>query len=219
MTDLPDRTAVEGPHERTNWVALLLPVVLDVAVPTALFYILCGQGFGVLATGLLSGILPALRTLYSTVVRRRFDGLALFMLSALIVGSGASLLMHSARLLLAKDGVITALCGLWMLGTLTRPRPFFLHAGETIAIAKRGPVKGAAWARRWADEPAFRHGLRLLTGLWGTALVLDAVIRLALAYSLPVDEVPLLTFIQWYVLGGLLYVVTYIYAARKKLLA
>ncbi|WP_055494936.1 VC0807 family protein [Streptomyces sp. TP-A0356] len=219
MSDLTDHAAAEAPRERANWVAVLLPVVLDVAVPTALFYILRGQGFGVITSGLLSGILPAVRTLYSMVTRRRVDGLALFMLSALIVGGAASLLMHSARLLLAKDGAITALCGLWMLGTLARPHPFFLHAGEAIAIAKRGPAKGAAWARRWVDEPAFRRGLRLMTALWGTALVLDAVVRIVLAYSLPVDEVPLVTFIQWYVLGGLLYAFTFIYAARRKLLA
>ncbi len=43
MIDITDRAAVEGPHEGANWVALLLPVVLDVAVPTALFDVLRGR--------------------------------------------------------------------------------------------------------------------------------------------------------------------------------
>ncbi|WP_051877230.1 hypothetical protein [Streptomyces natalensis] len=104
-------------------------------------------------------------------------------------------------------------------GHIGPPAPVLPARRRNHAIAKRGSVKGAAWARRWADEAAFRHGLRLLTSLWGTGLVLDAGIRLARAYSLPGDEVPLLTCIRWYVLGALLYVVTLIHAVRRKLLA
>jgi hypothetical protein len=216
---MKEQTATTPVRERANWFALLLPVILDIAVPTGLFYVLRGQGLSVLAAGLLSGIIPAARAVHSLVIGRRTEPLALFMLSAFAVGSTAALLMHSPRLLLAKDGVITALCGLWMLGTLRFGRPFFLAAGEPIAIAKRGPAKGAAWARRWDTEPAFRHGLRLLTAIWGVSLVLDAVIRVVLAYALPVDRVPLWTFIQWYVLGGTLYLCTFVYAHRRKLLA
>lgn len=51
-------------------------------------------------------------------------------------------------------------------------------------------------------HPSVRRVLRGLTALWGFGLLVDAALRVLMAYALPVDEVPLL--------DGVLYGVTWI---------
>ena len=141
------------------------------------------------------------------------------MVTALVAGTLAAVLMNSARLVLAKDGVITGLLGAWMLITLALRRPFMLAAGTAIATAKRGVRGGQAWAARWDADPRFRHGIRVVTAVWGVALVLDAVVRVILAYALPIDSVPAATSAQWIVLLAIVYGFFIVYARRNKLLA
>jgi hypothetical protein len=61
---------------------------------------------------------------------------------------------------------------------------------------------GRSWNVLWATEPRFRRIWRVSTVIWGLALLLDAAIRVAIAYTLPVDQVP--------GIGAALYPVTFI---------
>ncbi len=160
-----------------NWVRVLAPMVIDVAVPTAVYYLLRHYGLGVIAASSLSGVAPVARSAYSWRRTGRPDLVAVAMVTALVAGTLAAVLMNSARLVLAKDGVITGLLGAWMLITLALRRPFMLAAGTAIATAKRGVRAGQAWAARWDADLRLRHGIRMVTAVWGVALVLDAVVR------------------------------------------
>ncbi|MDX6258989.1 MAG: hypothetical protein QOH84_677, partial [Kribbellaceae bacterium] len=198
---------------------VLAPVLIDLVVPLLIFYALRQSGVGVVGATLAGSVIPVLRTAYSLVRDRKVDWMAVFMISALAVGTIASLALHSPRMLLAKDGVITALCGFWMLGTLVARKPLLLAIGRGIAEAKRGKGGGEVWASRWEVEPRFRHGLRLITAVWGVGLVFDAVVRVVIAYALPLDAVPGVTTVQWIVLFVLLYGFMMIYSRKNDLLA
>ena len=44
----------------------------------------------------------------------------------------------------------------------------------------------------------------MLTAVWGMGFTLDALMRVLLAYTIPIDSVPLVSTVQWLVvLGGL----------------
>jgi hypothetical protein len=44
----------------------------------------------------------------------------------------------------------------------------------------------------------------VLTAVWGMGFTLDALMRVLLAYTIPIDSVPLVSTVQWLVvLGGL----------------
>ena len=58
------------------------------------------------------------------------------------------------------------------------------------------------WDALWDAEPRFRRIWRVSTVIWGLALLADAVIRVVMSYTLPVDVVP--------GLGGALYPVTFV---------
>ncbi|MFF0338801.1 VC0807 family protein [Kribbella sp. NPDC004875] len=204
---------------KARWGAVLAPVLIDLVLPLLIFYGLRRAGVGVVGATLAGSVIPVVRTAYAVIRGSKVDWMAVFMIVALAVGTVASLAMHSPRMLLAKDGVITALCGLWMLGTVALGKPLLLAIGRGIAEAKRGKGGGEVWARRWDDEPRFRHGIRLITIVWGVGLVADAVVRVVIAYTLPLDSVPGVTTIQWIVLFALLYSFMMIYSRKNALLA
>jgi hypothetical protein len=203
---------------KARWGAVLAPVLIDLVIPLLIFYGLRQAGVGIVGATLAGSVIPAVRTLYG-VIQRKPDWMAVFMLVALAVGTIASLAMHSPRMLLAKDGVITAMCGLWLLATVVVGKPLLLAIGRGIAEAKRGKGGGEVWASRWDSEPAFRHGLRLITTVWGVGLLLDAVVRVAIALALPLDAVPGVTTVQWIVVFVLLYAFMFWYSRKNDLLA
>ncbi|MGZ0149463.1 VC0807 family protein [Kribbella sp. WER1] len=204
---------------KARWGAVVAPVLVDLVVPLVIFYGLRRAGVGVVGATLAGSVIPVLRTVYSVVRGRKVDWMAVFVIVALGVGTVASLVMDSPRMLLAKDGVITALCGLWMLGTVALGKPLLLAVGRGIAEAKRGEGGGEVWASRWESEPRFRHGIRLITTVWGVGLVADAVVRVVIAYALPLDAVPGVTTVQWIVLFVLLYGFMMVYSRKNDLLA
>ncbi|HWD79302.1 MAG TPA: VC0807 family protein [Kribbella sp.] len=204
---------------KARWAAVFAPVLVDLVLPLVIFYGFRRAGVGVVGATLAGSVIPVGRTAYSIVRGRKVDWMAVFVIVALAVGTVASLLMHSPRMLLAKDGVITALCGVWMLGTVAVGKPLLLAMGRGIAEAKRGKGGGEVWAGRWEREPRFRHGIRLITIVWGVGLVFDAVVRVVIAYTLPLDAVPGATTVQWIVLFVLLYSFMMIYSRKNDLLA
>ncbi|WP_112241788.1 VC0807 family protein [Kribbella monticola] len=212
-------SAVTDNKPKARWGAVLAPVLIDLVVPLLIFYGLRRAGVGVVGATLAGSVIPVVRTAYSLVRGAKVDWLAIFMISALALGTIASLAMDSPRMLLAKDGVITALCGFWMLGTLLAGKPLLLSIGRGIAEAKRGKGGGEIWASRWDTEPRFRHGLRLITAVWGIGLVLDAVVRVVIAYTLPLDAVPGVTTTQWIALFVVLYGFMIVYSRKNDLLA
>lgn len=217
-----DPSGVSSPpvdKPKARWGAVLAPVLIDLVVPLLIFYGLRQAGVGVVGATLAGSVIPVARTAYSVIKGAQVDWLAIFMISALAVGTIASLAMDSPQMLLAKDGVITALCGFWMLGTLFAGKPLLLSIGRGIAEAKRGKGGGEIWASRWDSEPRFRRGIRLITAVWGVGLVLDAVVRVVIAYALPLDAVPGVTTAQWIALFVVLYGFMMIYSRKNDLLA
>lgn len=155
--------------------------------------------------------------IWQVVRTRKVGGLALFTLTILLLSVAASFLTGSERFLLAKDGWLTAVAGLWLLGTLRTNRPFIYEAARPIADAKAKTPEDT-WTHRFATSESFRHGMRVVTAAWGIALVLDAVVRGVMAYTLPVDLVPGLGGAQYAVLFVGLQIFGQVYGQRTGLI-
>lgn len=181
-----------------------IQLAVDIVAPLALFYLLRQAGAPVLAASAASGAVPAAYALIS-LARGRADVPALVMLTLFAAGTAVAFLRGDPRIIFAKDGWLTGLLGLWVIVSLRMRRPFMLHLGRTIATVKKGAEAADVWERRWHDEPQFRHDVRLVSWVIGVVLVLDAVVRVVIAYALPIDAVPLASNVQYVVmLAGLL---------------
>jgi intracellular septation protein A len=174
---------------RNGRAELIWMCVLDVAVPLALFYGLRLAGANQWLALVVSGALPAVRFVVQFVRKRRLEVLSLFTLSVVVVGTAVAVLTTDPRMLLARESYITALIGLWMLGTLLGRRPFIFTA--TIRLMPESDA--AQWHRDWDGSAQFRRAMRTITILWAGAFLVDAVARVVMAYTLPVDVVPVLS--------------------------
>jgi intracellular septation protein A len=185
---------------------LAIQLSIDIIIPVALFYALLNAfNLSAITASLISSAVPAIRTIASLLTKRNVDVLGLVMLTLFIVGGTVSIIEGNPRIIYAKDGWLTGLFGAWILISLLMRRPFMLALGRTIATVKIGDEGAAQWEARWEQEPRFRHDLRFVSLIVGIILILDAVVRVAVAYALPIKEVPLATNVQYIVmLAGLL---------------
>lgn len=183
MTTTPPKPGRHGPR------AQLAMVGLDIAAPLALFYGLRWVGVNQWLALILSGVVPVLTLIYRFVTERRIGLPAVFTLTILGAGTALGFLTGDPRLLLARESYLTGLVGLWIIATLWLPRPFLLSATLPLLPA----TTARSWERDWANDVTFRRVLRVMTFAWGMAFLLDAVARIVMAYTLPVDLVPLLS--------------------------
>ena len=172
-------------------------MICDVVLPVALYYVLRGAGLSELVSILISGAAPALSTAYSIVKHRKVDSIGLFVIAILIVAGLASTISSSPRTALARGGWFTGLIAVWILGTLFASRPFTYRALKTLLPGKAGRLENL-----WDTKASFRRVWRGLNVVWGVGLLVDAALRVIMAYTLSVDTVP--------ALDGALYFVTYI---------
>lgn len=101
----------------------LAGLVVDIGAPIAVYYLLHGLGTGNLVALGAGAALPALSAGYTLASKRRLDGVALFVLATILASILVSVTVRDPRLLLAKDGLITGLWGLWFLGSVRARRP------------------------------------------------------------------------------------------------
>jgi hypothetical protein len=183
-----------------QWVTMLLPIVVDLAVPTLLFYALRAAGVGQWWALVLGGLPAVVRIGWGIAKQRRLNGVALFTLSMMVLGNVVSLLTGDPRLLLAREAWMTALVGLWMLASLLARRPI-IFTGAKLMMPNQETRDD--WDESW-NHPAFRHVMRAGTVIWAVLLFADTAVRIVMAYNLPVDAVPGLNIVSWIVLIALM---------------
>ncbi|WP_091504635.1 VC0807 family protein [Amycolatopsis sacchari] len=191
-------------------------LAVDLAAPIAAYYVLRAAGASVYVALLVSAVLPAVSTGVQLLRGRRLDQLGLFMAVMTLLSAGVAAISGDDRFLLAKDGWLTTVTGLWMLATTRAHRPFVYHFARVLLEGRVGPG-GERWDSLWERLPDFRHVWRVANVIWGTATLLDAGVRVAMAYTLPVNLVPALNGLQYGVLFVVLQVATNIYYFRVGL--
>ena len=161
-------------------------MVIDIVVPIAVFYGVRGAGGSVWLALALGAVAPAVSALAGLVRGRRPDAMGVMILATLALSAGLSLLTGSPRVLLARDGLLTAAWAAYMYLSLLARRPAtfvisrpLLEGRRVYDAAQRRWVRPAArtWDELWEQVPRFRSIWRVCTVIWGTAILADAVVR------------------------------------------
>ncbi|WP_143094202.1 VC0807 family protein [Streptacidiphilus jiangxiensis] len=195
-----------------------LRLVLDLAVPTAMFYVLRAAGLGLYLTLVLSAVLPAGVAVLQWFRSRERDGLALYMLSMLVASALVSLVSGSPRFLLAREGWLTGITGLWFIASLRASRPLaFLYTRPMLEGHRRLADIPGDWDELWERLPRFRRIWKVGSVLWGVALLADSVVRVIMAYTLPMDSVPALGTLLYVATSVVLIVITNVYYVASGL--
>ncbi|MEU5125555.1 VC0807 family protein [Streptomyces mobaraensis] len=181
-------TATAAPaREEHPLVTAFKPLLLDVAVPLGGYYLLHdGFGLGLVLSLALSSVVPAVRTVVGVVRERTVNGLAGVMLVVNVLSMVLSFATGDARLMIAKDSVISSFVGGAILWSAVRGTPL-MTAGLKPMLVKGSSAKAAAWDRLTSRNARFRALERRYSAVWGAALLTECAARVIGAYTLPVD--------------------------------
>ena len=187
--------------------ARAIRVLAGLVLPVVLYYGLRASGVGIYLTLLISAVVPAVFSVYGFVKRGRIEGLALYMLSMLVLSTAISFIGGSPRFLLARDAWLTGVTGLWFLVSAWSNRPLTYLYTKPMLERRFGPA-GVPWDQLWESLPRFRRLWRVSSVLWAIGLLIDALLRVMMAYRLPIDTVPGLGTLLYLVTSAVLIVVT-----------
>jgi hypothetical protein len=185
MSEQAAAGGIRQPSARSAILGLIPSMIVDVALPLVTYYVLAAQGVPDLWALLISGIWPVVSVVVSLVRRGRVDEFGLFILVLIVAGTLSSLLFDDPRLLLLKSSVFTGVLGIVFLATLFAKRPLMFYFGRKFGT-DGSPEGLARWESFWR-LPAFRHGQRLMTTVWGVAFLAEAIVRVPLVFALPVS--------------------------------
>jgi hypothetical protein len=137
---------------------------------------------------MLSSAPPVLWTIVQLIWSRSLDALSLLVITGIALSLGATLLGGSPRLLLVRESFITGIFGLVFLGSLFFPRPLMFHIVKTTVIKKGSGAEGAeAFASEWSI-PGFRSTFYMMTIVWGIGLLVEAILKFLLAFTLSIQQ-------------------------------
>lgn len=165
-------------------------LLVDFGLPVAVYYGLRAGGLSVFSALLVGAGVSAVTAAVPVFRRRRLDGMAIYMAVLMLGGVAVSLVAGSTQFLLAREALLTGVTGLWFIGSLRGRRPMaYLFSQPLLEGRFRWP---GDWDRLWDHSPRFRRMWRVSTVLWGLGTLIDSVVRVVMAYTLPSDLVPAL---------------------------
>ncbi|HEX3592956.1 MAG TPA: VC0807 family protein [Pseudonocardiaceae bacterium] len=162
-----------------------LPLILDVAVPLGSYYLMRHFGVPLVIALAISGLVPAVRVVWSMIRERTADGMALAVLTLTTVSIPIAFLTGSPKLLLAKESLGTGSLGIWVIVSVLLGKPAMINAFRAFLARTEG--SSAAWDQLMGDSAAFRRCIKGATLVWGVGFVTECVVRIALVVLLPVS--------------------------------
>jgi hypothetical protein len=173
-------TKVQGP------LGSLLSLVLDIGLPLGTYYLLKNAfGVDVITALIVSGLVPAVRTIWTTVRSGKPDQFALAVLIVTIVSIPITLLTGSPTFMLAKEGIGTATLGIYIVVMALRQQPVMTKAFKPFIA--NSVKKSAAWDEFMVSSPEFRALLVRANMVWAIGFVLEVALRLLIVLTLPFD--------------------------------
>ena len=163
----------------------LSPLLLDVAVPVGLYYLLHALGVGNTLALIAGGLVPFARSARSVMRRGTGDYLAILMTALFVVSLALVAVTGSPKFVLARESFGTALLGLWCLGSAWTRRPMTFYTARPI-LTKGRPLALRCWDSLAEQSAAFRSIQRRLAIFWGVGLLVEAAVRVGIVERYPV---------------------------------
>lgn len=130
---MSDPTLTRRGSAGRRWLIALGKLVAGLLIPLGLYYVLRAVDVSVYLSLLASAITSAVPAVVSLIRDRRLDGLSTY-LSCVVLGSVVvSLWSGSTEFLLARDGVLTGVTGIWFIASLWARRPFGVRVHQAAA--------------------------------------------------------------------------------------
>ncbi|HEX3778704.1 MAG TPA: VC0807 family protein [Pseudonocardiaceae bacterium] len=170
---------------RSAW---LLPVLLDLVIPVAGYYLLHALGMSTFLALTVSGAATGINALFNTVRQRRLDAIGLLVVLEIALSVTLLFSTHDPRIALLKPGFYTAAAGMYALFSCWVGRPLVYEAGKPFA-SRGDPRRLAGYERAWVSSRRFRRVISQVTVGWGITFLLDSLLRTVIVLHFPATEV------------------------------
>ncbi|KAF9281484.1 hypothetical protein BGZ68_006619 [Mortierella alpina] len=183
--------------QRKQWKVLAISMFFDVVLPIILYYSLRSH-MSALAALLISSAPPAINCTTKFVVYRKVDPIGLLIIFGFVLSAILSVIDGNPRLLLLRDSLVTCASGLIFLASLipvkigtfqVKPLTYgvsaqMMTASPSIQYYVEGNLVQQSLSEFcWQWSHRYRRGMRIMTAVWGIALLLEFTIRLVFYYS------------------------------------
>ncbi len=178
-TGQPWRTPLRNPAVR----AMVSTLFYDIGLSVIAYF--AAELFGASTyVSLLAGtVVSGLRMAWVAIRQRRLDPFALF----LLVLFGASLILSfvsgDPRIILAKDSAQSCIAGLVLVVSCLIHRPLAYYAA--LRFSRSGDATQQEQFRATANTDTMRARWYRVSLVWGVTLLIDAIVRMAMAFLLP----------------------------------
>lgn len=160
-------------------------LAVDVAIPTATYYLSRTAGASMFLALLLATIAAGVRALWTIWRQREVDGFAVFILLILGLGLAASFVTGDAKFMLYKNAAATIMAGLLFFASCAIKKPLSYAVG--LRMARADDHSHADLLRGWEESAPFRRGFYLMSLVWGVGLVIDGLVRMWAIWKFSLD--------------------------------
>ncbi|WP_158660747.1 VC0807 family protein [Nocardia seriolae] len=171
-------------EKRPNLLRMLAPTVRDIAVPLAAYYALYGAGYSDFAALLGGAVFSGVMVIIEVVRARRVDAMSALILAGFVFGIVSSMISGDARLMIVRDSLTTAGIGVAFGVSALIGKPLTYVAARKAFSGS--PQKVAEMEYKFENVPMVRRLHNRIAGMWGVGLIGESVVRVVLAYRLPI---------------------------------
>ncbi|MGN6579966.1 MAG: VC0807 family protein [Bordetella sp.] len=151
-----------------------------------------------------SAVPPIVWSIVEFMRLRRVDVMSLFVLAGIVLSIVAMMLGGDSRALLIRESFASGAFGVAFLLSLALRRPLVFYLARAT-VARQSEDDIARFEAAWAERPALRRSLRLMTAAWGAGLTLEMALRVWLVWHLSVERVLVVSpFISYAIYGALM---------------
>ena len=171
---------------------VLPSLVLDLAMPVVVFFVLRTYGVSTLLAIVAGGAFPLLNVARGWLLSRRLEPVGLIAVTCIAFGTAAALISGSVLVALLKDFILMGSFGLlFLLSAIATERPAMFYILRQF-IAGNDPVRLQWWEGLWQHD-RFRAALRRVTIVWGLGLFVEALVGTGLACLLRPAQVVIIS--------------------------
>jgi hypothetical protein len=164
--------------------AIVISLIINGAFPVLVYNFLVGH-YSSFVSLLIATLIPLGDNLFHVIKYRKADAFGLFMLTGFVLSLLAFVLGGNERLILLRESMVTGLLGLIFIASLFFEKPLIYHFAIRFSSNEETEKRGQ-FERNW-EVPYFRFVLRIMTVIWGIALLGEAVVKFILVYELSIS--------------------------------
>jgi hypothetical protein len=199
--------------DRKTMGSIAIELLVNFLLPYVI-YVKAEAGIGQVHALLAASLPPIVWSVIEFGRKRRVDAVSILVLAGIVLSLLAFLGGGSARFLQLRENLVTGLIGLVFLGSAAIGRPLIYQ------LARAGKLrKSQAEAKQFEalrDKQHFRHGMTIMTLVWGFGLLVQTMVACLLVFRISIPHYLLVSPIIGYGTMGGLALWTFWYVKQMK---